>query len=616
MTQIALLLAQAGPAGGAAATEVIGATAGALVATSLLFALGFGHRAGRTQLLDRWSAFAGRVGHLPPWVALPSALGTASLITALLGMYWDISLHIDNGRDAGPLANPAHYLILFGLFGIFAAGFLSMAIPKEKPCPTAIRLYDGWDVPLGGLLMAAAGGFALIGFPLDDMWHRLFGQDVTLWGPTHLMLIGGASISLIGQGVLLAEGARTQGILRGKDHRSGRAPLYLMLRRAALGGGFLIGLSTFQAEFDFGVPQFDFLFQPMLIALAASIGLVSARLWGGRGGALAAVAFFLAVRGFVSLMVAGTWGESMPHFPLYLVEALLVEGAAALLLTRRPLAFGAAAGVLIGTVGTAAEWGWSHVWMPLPWPTALLPEVFVVTVLAGIGGGLVGTFIGGALRVRPGPFPRGARVVFPLAGLVVAGLIAFGLATSPQDGVRASVQLQDVPGGGPRAVNATVTVDPPSAAADAKWLTTTAWQGGGLVVDRLERVREGVYRTNAPIPVHGSWKAEFRLHSGRSLLGVPVYLPNDPAIPAEEVPARASFERPFVRDKDILQREARSGAAGLTVLGYGIVLAITLSIIALNAWALVRLATVIDDAAPRGERFRRTPAAREPVPAA
>ena len=48
-------------------------------------------------------------------------------------MYWDISLHIDQGRDAGPLANPAHYLILFGLFGIFAAGFLSMCIPKEKP---------------------------------------------------------------------------------------------------------------------------------------------------------------------------------------------------------------------------------------------------------------------------------------------------------------------------------------------------------------------------------------------------------------------------------------------------------------------------------------------------
>ena len=108
-------------------------------------------------------------------------------------MYWDISLHIDNGRDAGPLANPAHYLILFGLFGIFAAGFLAMAHPAARsPCPTAIRIYDGWYAPLGGVLMAAAGGFALIGFPLDDLWHRLFGQDVTLWGPTHLMLIGGA----------------------------------------------------------------------------------------------------------------------------------------------------------------------------------------------------------------------------------------------------------------------------------------------------------------------------------------------------------------------------------------------------------------------------------------
>src|SRR5687767_11422400 len=93
--------AAADPAGGAALGEVIGATAGAVVATSLLFALGLGHRTGRTQLLERWSAFAARVGGLPAWVALPSAICTVSLLTALLGMYWDISLHIDQGRDAG-----------------------------------------------------------------------------------------------------------------------------------------------------------------------------------------------------------------------------------------------------------------------------------------------------------------------------------------------------------------------------------------------------------------------------------------------------------------------------------------------------------------------------------
>ena len=60
----------------------------------------------------------------------------------------------------------------------------------------------------------------------------------------------------------------------------------MKLRAVGLSGGFLIGLSTFQAEFDFGVPQFRFVFQPMLIMLAAGIGLVAVRQWGGRGTAL------------------------------------------------------------------------------------------------------------------------------------------------------------------------------------------------------------------------------------------------------------------------------------------------------------------------------------------
>ena len=68
------LIAAVDPAGGAAIGEVIGATAGAMVATTLLFALGFGHRSGRTQLLERWSGFAARVAGLPKWVALPSAI--------------------------------------------------------------------------------------------------------------------------------------------------------------------------------------------------------------------------------------------------------------------------------------------------------------------------------------------------------------------------------------------------------------------------------------------------------------------------------------------------------------------------------------------------------------
>jgi hypothetical protein len=255
--------------------------------------------------------------------------------------------------------------------------------------------------------------------------------------------------------------------------------------------------------------------------------------------------------------------------------------------------------------------------MPLPWPSALLPEVAFVTVVAGVAGGLLGAFVGGALRATPRPFPRGARLVYPLAGLAVAGLLAFGLATSPARGVSARVQLYELPGDGGRHVSATLTIDPPQAAAHAKWLTATAWQGGGLVVDRLERVRPGVYRTHDAVPAYGDWKSEFRLHTGRSLVGVPMYMPADPAIPAKGIRATASFERPFVRDKQILQREAKPGAIGLTVLAYAIVLAITLSIIGLNAWALVRLGTVTEDAARAGrpDPPRRVPAARPMQPA-
>ena len=71
----------------------------------------------------------------------------------------------------------------------------------------------------------------------------------------------------------------------------------------------------------------------------------------------------------------------------------------------------------------------------------------------------------------------------------------------------------------------------------------TAWQGGGLVVDRLERTGPGRYRTTSRFRCTAKWKALIRLHNGNSLTGVPIFLPRDAAIPAKEVPARARFSR-------------------------------------------------------------------------
>ncbi len=156
-------------------------------------------------VLERASGALGRLTGLPGWAALPLLLSGSSLLLAVIGLYWDVALHIDEGRDPGPLANPAHYFILVGLYGIFTAGFLAIALPRGRPAPTAVRIGRDWHAPVGGLLMAACASFALMGFPLDDISHRMFGQDVTLWGPTHLMMLGGAALTLIAALVLLAE---------------------------------------------------------------------------------------------------------------------------------------------------------------------------------------------------------------------------------------------------------------------------------------------------------------------------------------------------------------------------------------------------------------------------
>src|SRR5215211_6043837 len=388
--------AAAKPAGGAATKEVVGATAGAVVATTILFALAIGHRGGRIQVLRRAADRSARMTGLPPWAALPSELLAVALITAVFGMYWDISLHIDNGRDSGPLANPAHYFILVGLFLAFSAGVLAVALPEGKPSRASIKLGRDWYAPVGGLMLLACSSFSLAGFPLDDFWHRIFGQDVTLWGPTHLMLIGGAGLSLIAHATLFVEGGSTK-------VRAGRVQKSLLehvarLRYAGVCGGLLIGLSTFQAEFDFGVPQFRLVFQPVLIAVAAGIALVTARIYAGRGAALISVAFFVVIRGALALVIGAGLGEVTPHLPLYLAEALLVEATALAIAPRsRPYAFGAVSGALIGTVGFAAEYAWSHVWMPNPWPSALIGEALPAVVVAAVAAGLIGGFVGSSL---------------------------------------------------------------------------------------------------------------------------------------------------------------------------------------------------------------------------
>src|SRR3954467_983129 len=355
---------------------------------------------------------AERLPGMPARHAVPALLGGLALQVAVLGMYWDIGYHVDHGRDQGVFTVP-HMLIVVGLQGIALSALLHGVLPgaggRGDRTIRALRL----RLSPGGVVMLVCGSVALIGFPLDAIWHALFGEDVTLWGPTHLLMIGGAGLSTLGLWMIVRQGFEV-----GRPRRTARRI------HARVTGALLIGLSTFQAEFDFGVPQFRLLFQPVLIALAAGWALVCARSLLGRFGAFHALGMFLAIRSALALFVGPVAGYTTPHFPQYVAEAAIVE-LAALALGRRPLAFALTAGAGIGTFGVAAEYGWSHVWMAHPWPAPMPPAAMALALLAGMGGAVLGARIAQALALEPGeraalaPLP-GAAAALAAAAVLVA----------------------------------------------------------------------------------------------------------------------------------------------------------------------------------------------------
>ena len=276
------------------------------------------YREDRMPLLDTLAAPFMWLLRVPAWSALPVSLATGSLILAGAGFYWDVSVHIDRGRDPGPFGTPAHYPILIGLFGIFAAGWLALVMARGQDARrTGCTLSPTWTVPTSGLVMAACGGFALIGFPLDDIWHSIFGQDVTLRGPTHLIMLTGGQLMIPTILGLLCEGRAARGapVATGVPAQRGCVPRLGAYAIAVTGaGGMLAGLTIYQAEFGFGVPQYNLLFQPALLAFSAGVALVFGRAVLGRGGALAAAVVNIAISAAFVIFVAVIPGQATAPF--------------------------------------------------------------------------------------------------------------------------------------------------------------------------------------------------------------------------------------------------------------------------------------------------------------
>ena len=609
MKSTELTIVAEAPARGAGLNQVIGLSIAALVITLVLLWVGYAHRSHRIEWLTRIADKMGEKFHRPSWVALPVLVFTTSIICALFGFIWDVSWHIGNGRDPGPLANPAHYFIIIGLFGIFLGGMLAIVLPFDKPGPAAVRITRNWYAPVGGVLMAGCGLYAMIGFPLDDIWHRIFGQDVTLWGPTHLMMIGGACFSLFAVLMLEREGEADQAeeVVHGA---------FITFLRYLSFGGMFIGLSVYQIEYDFGVEQFRLVLQPMMIAAAAALAAVGARITMGRGAAIVAAIFAIALRGVVALLVGPILGAPLNWFPLYLGPAVVVELVALTPLLKRPMAFGAVAGLGVGTLGIWLESLWIGAVYHYPWPMSMWGEALAMAVPVAVLMGMCGALFGMVLTGQQLPSRAIGISVVAATVLVIGGAVANGLHIVVPKQNNATITLSELPSApGQRMVSADVQLTPANMVSQQPdWVTILSWQGRmendrGLQIDRLDKVGPGHYRSTQPLPVWGSWKTLLRVQDGYTMTAVPIYEPADDAIPAPEVPALSSINRPFVQEITILQRERDQNApAWLFTAGSIVVLFFTLVVIAGLTWGAGRLNNAVNEPEPVEEK-RTTPKA-------
>lgn len=587
------------PARGAGLDQVIGLSIAAVVITLLMLWVGHAHRTHRIRWLAWVADKVGEKFHRPSWVALPVLVFTTSIICALFGFIWDVSWHIGNGRDPGPLANPAHYFIIIGLFGIFLGGMIAVVLPFDKPGPAAVRITRNWHAPVGGVLMAGCGLYAMIGFPLDDIWHRIFGQDVTLWGPTHLMMIGGACFSLFAVLMLEREGEAQLGadVLHGA---------FITFLRYLSFGGMFIGLSVYQIEYDFGVEQFRLVLQPMMIAAAAALAAVAARITMGRGAALIAAVFAIALRGGVAWLVGPILGAPINWFPLYLGPALAVELIALTPLLKRPIVFGAVAGLGVGTVGLWLESLWIAAVYHYPWPISMWGEALAMAVPVAVLMGMCGALFGMVLTGQRLPGRAAGISVVVVTVLVIGGAVANGLHIVVPRQNNATVTLTDLPAApGRRMVSADIQLQPADMVSQhPEWVTILSWQGRmennrGLQIDELEKVGPGHYRSTQPLPVWGSWKTLLRVQDGYTMTAVPIYEPADEAIPAPEVPALPAMNRPFVQEITILQRERDQNApVWLFTAGSIVVLFLTLMVIGGLTWGAGRLGNAVIEPEP------------------
>ncbi|HEX6481289.1 MAG TPA: hypothetical protein VF043_20820 [Ktedonobacteraceae bacterium] len=126
------------------------------------------------------------------------------LLQGELGAIWDREWHYYVGRDW--FWTPPHTLIYSCVTaaGLIALGMtLTETIRYFKRAPgvddtSTITVFKVFHAPLGFIIAGFGALDALAAAPLDNYWHNLYGIDIALWAPFHMMGVLGGVVGMVG----------------------------------------------------------------------------------------------------------------------------------------------------------------------------------------------------------------------------------------------------------------------------------------------------------------------------------------------------------------------------------------------------------------------------------
>ena len=346
--------------------------------------------------------------------ALAAHIGAWLLLLGAISTYWDIATHIDVGRER--FLTPAH-------IGIYSSVLISAVAIALSGLADHFRGGDSFFAALRhpfkhlrpGIGIAGAGMLTtLVAAPLDNAWHEIYGIDVTIWSPPHLLAIFGIAAATLGQAALVSPA------VGGRDRF-----VYPVLLAA-----FLTTLLVTTGEFEFNAPQYRIAYHPIILAAASALVFTMAA---GRRWRATNVSLWFQVVRVASVLFLLAMGRSLTFVPVLVPAALIAD-----VLSRAGRRRGALMGVAVAAVSVTSNWVALELLPGLQWPADDLllgaPLALAVGAAAGAVGARLGDRLDGVGSTRS--LRRHARRAAVVAPLLVTLLLVASPALAHEVGGR------------------------------------------------------------------------------------------------------------------------------------------------------------------------------------